>query len=461
MNRRNFRSAALVFCFLSGPAQAASFDCARASTKVEKLICSDAELSQLDDAMGPGFAAARERASDAAALRRDQKQWLTERNRCTDRECVLALYVTRLWQLAAPDPVHPVGGTTPAFPPPQPSAQAKPPAQTGRSKPQPQPAKKAVAPEWPRDKPDPEGYAKDVRVLETLKALFLAHLDRAGKASIPYVAGEFPWRINWDKQQAYCRDIWSAFTSERQKRLRFFENPTASVNRDGAQAFEKAWRNAKFEQGCRDEFPYGRGHVNHYDAGGRQFYDRSPDWVLVINPWFSSLSTGAEYLGGGALTYAHEPDAAGNRCPTTSVDVAGYQAGRLEAQYRYGGMESIFVLVDDKPLILKFGVYVPRWDRSAIEEDTFEGGRGEQDASYYAWFGKRRGRTGQGYVAFESHQTNLYRSLALEPSGYEESYGGVVSNHQHLDKRVGGMYSPFVDFHRFTCIVNFDIRSRR
>lgn len=269
MNGRNFGLAVCVLCLLGGPAQSASFDCARANTKVEKLICTDAEISKLDDAMGPGFAAAGERASDASALRRDQKQWLTERNGCTDRECVLILYVTRLWQLAAPDPVYPVGGTTPAYPPVQPSAQAKPPAQTGRSKPQLQPAKKAVVPEWPQDRPDPQGYAKEVRVLENLKALFLSHLDRADKASIPYVPEEFPWRINWDKQQAYCRDIWSAFRSEREKRLRFFENPTASVNRDGAQAFEKAWRNAKFEQGCRDEFPYDHGSgVRHYDTGG-------------------------------------------------------------------------------------------------------------------------------------------------------------------------------------------------
>src|SRR3990167_6280936 len=31
------------------PAQAASFDCAKAATKVEILICADAELSKLDD----------------------------------------------------------------------------------------------------------------------------------------------------------------------------------------------------------------------------------------------------------------------------------------------------------------------------------------------------------------------------------------------------------------------------
>lgn len=34
---------------LALPAQAASFDCAKAGTKVEKLICGDVELSKLDE----------------------------------------------------------------------------------------------------------------------------------------------------------------------------------------------------------------------------------------------------------------------------------------------------------------------------------------------------------------------------------------------------------------------------
>lgn len=38
----------LVLCLVISQVQSASFDCAKASAKVEKLICADAELTELD-----------------------------------------------------------------------------------------------------------------------------------------------------------------------------------------------------------------------------------------------------------------------------------------------------------------------------------------------------------------------------------------------------------------------------
>lgn len=38
-----------LLCLVAVPVQAASFDCGKAGTKVEKLVCADAELSKLDE----------------------------------------------------------------------------------------------------------------------------------------------------------------------------------------------------------------------------------------------------------------------------------------------------------------------------------------------------------------------------------------------------------------------------
>jgi uncharacterized protein len=40
---------------LQGAAQAASFDCAKAQSKVEKIICADAELSKLDEDLATAY----------------------------------------------------------------------------------------------------------------------------------------------------------------------------------------------------------------------------------------------------------------------------------------------------------------------------------------------------------------------------------------------------------------------
>ena len=66
------------FLSMGGPAGAASFDCAKASTTREKAICKNDELSNDDDIMGALYAGARARISDSAAvrLRDSQLSWL-------------------------------------------------------------------------------------------------------------------------------------------------------------------------------------------------------------------------------------------------------------------------------------------------------------------------------------------------------------------------------------------------
>jgi uncharacterized protein YecT (DUF1311 family) len=82
-------------------AQAASFDCAKASTAVEKLICADEKLSILDDQLTTAYKAATETATDKATLKTQQKNWLKKkRNICKDAECLTKAYQSRIDALA-------------------------------------------------------------------------------------------------------------------------------------------------------------------------------------------------------------------------------------------------------------------------------------------------------------------------------------------------------------------------
>ncbi len=78
-----------------------SFDCAKAQTRVEKMICSDADLRELDEHLGRYYAAGRAAVEGASAcLQSDQAQWLkTIRNQCADASCLKAAYLDRLGEL--------------------------------------------------------------------------------------------------------------------------------------------------------------------------------------------------------------------------------------------------------------------------------------------------------------------------------------------------------------------------
>lgn len=107
---------------LSPPAQAASFDCAKAATKVEHLICGDAELSKLDkkfaktfgdeyttslskldDKLGKMYQDDLNKASEEQKqqLITEQKHWLKHtRNVCQDITCLKLAYWSRQAALA-------------------------------------------------------------------------------------------------------------------------------------------------------------------------------------------------------------------------------------------------------------------------------------------------------------------------------------------------------------------------
>lgn len=82
------------------PAVKPSFDCAKAGTLIEELICKDPKLSALDAKMGSTYRAARTTSADEASLRAAQLSWLkNERNKCATGKCLSDAYESRLLAL--------------------------------------------------------------------------------------------------------------------------------------------------------------------------------------------------------------------------------------------------------------------------------------------------------------------------------------------------------------------------
>src|SRR5262245_5043261 len=66
---------------LARPTDAASFDCRKSATEVEKLICSDAELSRADEEITDAYRAVLAASMiPSAPFRYDQRYWLSKRN---------------------------------------------------------------------------------------------------------------------------------------------------------------------------------------------------------------------------------------------------------------------------------------------------------------------------------------------------------------------------------------------
>jgi uncharacterized protein len=90
----------LLFVVMSGlpfHARSAGFDCAKATTPVEKMICTDAQLSKLDDSLKVAYKKALSNASIPAEVKAEQQYWLQEvRDACHDVACLKQVYTLRL-----------------------------------------------------------------------------------------------------------------------------------------------------------------------------------------------------------------------------------------------------------------------------------------------------------------------------------------------------------------------------
>ncbi len=94
-------------CGLAGAAQAASFDCAKAATPMEKAICASPDLSRADDALATAFKKALSGLSPAGQglLRTDQRGFLTHvgmvcgKDDGMDAECLTSQFSDRAGNL--------------------------------------------------------------------------------------------------------------------------------------------------------------------------------------------------------------------------------------------------------------------------------------------------------------------------------------------------------------------------
>ena len=92
---------AILICCTFKAAQAASFDCKIASSELEKIICCDKELSDLDSSLGKLYAS---RKKTNPNLVGEQKRWLIEnRNVCQTNACLIKVYKNRIKELQESD----------------------------------------------------------------------------------------------------------------------------------------------------------------------------------------------------------------------------------------------------------------------------------------------------------------------------------------------------------------------
>jgi uncharacterized protein len=166
-------SAALLIPLLLGctalPALGASFDCAKAATWIEQVLCEDQALGSLDERLAAAFRRAREAAQGDTAvserLRSEQRAWLAERDGCKTTTCLNRLYERRIAELT--------GAGTASQTAPQTPRQTAPLGQQRIQESAPHVSVEAVYPVLPGDGPAVAAANQEIRgLVETLVGTF-------------------------------------------------------------------------------------------------------------------------------------------------------------------------------------------------------------------------------------------------------------------------------------------------
>lgn len=89
----------LLFSTIFSSAGAASFDCDKIKSGVEKMICDNAHLSKLDDDLRDVYDAALQNSKDQEQTRQAQREWMALRNHCQDFVCLNLVYHGRISKL--------------------------------------------------------------------------------------------------------------------------------------------------------------------------------------------------------------------------------------------------------------------------------------------------------------------------------------------------------------------------
>jgi len=85
---------------LAPGAYSASFDCSKSATDIEKLICGDNKLSELDGALGTLYKKVLEKSPAPEDVRERQRDWIKGwRNSCKDSPCLEKAYTHRISEL--------------------------------------------------------------------------------------------------------------------------------------------------------------------------------------------------------------------------------------------------------------------------------------------------------------------------------------------------------------------------
>jgi uncharacterized protein len=93
----------IAFCLgilFTTSAQAAGFDCNKALSTDEKIVCGDTQLSHLDDVFNARYGAARKTYPDDDIVH-SARNFLADRHDCGgDRACILSAYLAILWEVS-------------------------------------------------------------------------------------------------------------------------------------------------------------------------------------------------------------------------------------------------------------------------------------------------------------------------------------------------------------------------
>ena len=99
----------LTLCVTVDPTLAASFDCTKAATKSEKLICVDQQVSAADEQLAELYRRILEQSSDKENVKKEQRNWIkAQRDACPDTSCMLKAYQARIAALEALEPTRTV-----------------------------------------------------------------------------------------------------------------------------------------------------------------------------------------------------------------------------------------------------------------------------------------------------------------------------------------------------------------
>lgn len=85
------------FCFAVGP----SYECEKASSGIEQMICEDDELAGLDYKMAHIYKTIMDDDVVVGRVRLEQKDWLSDRNSCDNKGCIKRAYINRISNLHA------------------------------------------------------------------------------------------------------------------------------------------------------------------------------------------------------------------------------------------------------------------------------------------------------------------------------------------------------------------------